>query len=193
MKLDETGLSTLKTDALYSYQLPSKSNFFVKNRYMKHPFYHYDVFGIFMENSIHALCVIRPIFQNNTTILRIVDFIGSNEIISSLKFFIFEVLRYYQAEYIDLYSYGIPSELLQRAGFVDRHKIPNLVVPDYFEPFVRRNVELSFAYKCNNSTAAMVRLFKGDGCDQDRPNILDIQERRGETPILLAKLARTSN
>jgi hypothetical protein len=97
-----------------------------------------------------------------------VDFIGPNETFPLLHNFVLDLLKTYNAEYLDLYSYGIPSLLLQKAGFINRQKIKGLIIPNYFEPFERKNVDLIFAYKSSQMHPA-VRLFKADG-DQDRPS-----------------------
>ena len=47
---------------------------------------------------------------------------------------------------------------------------PVVVIPNYFEPFERRNVELDFVIYTDVS-AFDFRFVKGD-CDQDRPNEL---------------------
>jgi hypothetical protein len=46
-----------------------------------------------------------------------------------------------------------------------------LVLPNYFSPFERRNVEIEFAYKVTDDTTP-VRLFRADS-DQDRPNRIE--------------------
>jgi len=117
---------------------------------------------------VQALCVIRPIFKKDSTVLRFVDFIGPNEMFPLLQRFVFDLLKANNAEYMDLYSHGIPSILLQKAGFMDRKKRKDLIIPNYFEPFERKNKDIILAYKCSLKRPA-VRLFKGDG-DQDRPS-----------------------
>ena len=46
-----------------------------------------------------------------------------------------------------------------------------LVIPNYFEPFEQKNIDIKFAYKTAQSLPP-VRLFKADG-DQDRPSELN--------------------
>ena len=48
-------------------------------------------------------------------------------------------------------------------------KVKNLVVPDYYEPFIRKNINLMYGYMCKYNKKNKVRILKGDG-DQDRPN-----------------------
>lgn len=167
-KITEAQLKDLDTKDLYSHQRPLKSDGYIKNRFINHPVYKYEVYAISKDNILQALCVIRPVFKNNSVVLRFVDFMGPNEVFSSLQDFVLYLLRTYNAEYIDLYSYGVPSILLQAAGFINRKKVENLIVPNYFEPFERKNAEIICAYK-SSQTYPSVRLFKADG-DQDRPN-----------------------
>jgi len=167
-KISEVSSFKNEIDSLGLYQLPIKSSEFIRNRYMRHPVYSYEVLGIFQGSKLYGLCVFRLIKHNEAIILRWVDFMGPNEIIAALQVPMLNIMKKYNAEYIDIYSHGIPSELLQEAGFVDRYRMDNLVVPNYFEPFEKKNVDLYFAYKaCTKNT--LVRLFKSDG-DQDRPN-----------------------
>ena len=57
---------------------------------------------------------------------------------------------------------GIPKETVRR-------KISNLIVPDYYEPFLRKNINLMYGYMCRYEKENKLRILKGDG-DQDRPN-----------------------
>ena len=43
-----------------------------------------------------------------------------------------------------------------------------IIVPNYFEPFEKKNVKLEIAYKSKSDNYVA---FKGDS-DQDRPNVL---------------------
>ena len=177
-KLTEKDLDDLDTEALYLHQLPLKSDTYIKNRFMNHPVYRYDVYAVSKDNKSQALCVIRPIFREDAVVLRFVDFIGPNEAFSLMHDLVLDLLKAYNAEYLDLYSHGIPSILIQEAGFIDRRKIDGLIVPDYFEPFERKNVNVIFDYKCSRTHPA-VRLFKADG-DRDRPNRIQRALVRGK-------------
>jgi len=167
-KLTKKHLYDLDTKDLYLYQWPLKSDTYIKNRFMIHPVYRYEVYAISKDNMVQALCVIRPIFRKDSVVLRFVDFIGPNEAFALLHDFVLDLLKTYNAEYLDLYSYGIPSALLQEAGFINRKEVKSLIIPNYFEPFERKNVDIRCAYK-SQQTYPPVRLFKADG-DQDRPN-----------------------
>ena len=65
---------------------------------------------------------------------------------------------------------GIPNSILKKSGFVSVYHIKNLVAPNYFEPFVKKNITLNFAILKKKNTKFY--LFRGD-CDQDRPNIIN--------------------
>ena len=144
-------MQTLNTKDLYLHQTPIKSNTYIKNRFLNHPVYKYKVYAIFKKDRILALCVIRPILHEGITVLRIVDFIGANKSFALLSDFILAMLKEYDAEYIDLYSHGVQLELLKQAGFINREKVEGLVIPNYFEPFEQKNIDLKFAYKTDKS------------------------------------------
>jgi hypothetical protein len=51
-------------------------------------------------------------------------------------------------------------------GFFPLEK--DIIIPHYFEPFLKKNISLDYAYI--NKTEESYTLFKADG-DQDRPNL----------------------
>ena len=72
---------------------------------------------------------------------------------------------------MDIYSYGISKKILKKAGYINRYNVKNLIVPNYFEPFVRENVDIFCAFK-TSLNKKKIKLFKGDG-DGDRPSIIN--------------------
>ena len=74
-----------------------------------------------------------------------------------------------QAEYIDFYNAGIDDDDLRKSGFKRRIPNDNTVIPNYFEPFAKENVEISFVIRL--PAGKKYRVVKGDS-DQDRPNII---------------------
>ena len=171
-KLTIKQLRDLETKILYLYQLPLKSDTYIINRYMNHPVYKYEIYAILKDSIVKALCVIRPIIKEDSVVLSCVDFIGPNEAFPLLRDLILYLLKEYNAEYFDLYSYGIPKKFIKKAGLLNREAVKNLIVPGHFEPFEKKNVEIGFGFK-SLQTDIPVRLFKGDG-DSDRPS--EIQE-----------------
>ena len=112
----------------------------------------------------------RKVKIGNANALRIIDFIGKQNEFSNIGKLIIYLFTKHKSEFIDIYSYGINVKYMKRAGFVDRRKINNLIVPDYYEPFVRKNINLMYGYICKHDKNKKVRILKGDG-DQDRPSI----------------------
>tara|TARA_B100000029_G_scaffold489450_1_gene547228 strand:- start:327 stop:581 length:255 start_codon:yes stop_codon:yes gene_type:complete len=80
------------------------------------------------------------------------------------------LLIQYNAEYIDFYNFGIEKRVLVSNGFIKREPKSDIVIPNYFEPFQKKNVDLYFAFKCNKKYRFIIN--KGDG-DQDRPSIIE--------------------
>ena len=67
-------------------------------------------------------------------------------------------------------NFSLSTENLEASNFILRQAFDDLVVPHYFEPFVRENIDLNYAIRLRSDTDLNnVRLFKGDG-DQDRPS-----------------------
>ena len=56
--------------------------YFIK-RFIQHPFYDYTVYGIVQEETVCALLAIRVVRHNDSTVLRIVDFIGNAKSLST--------------------------------------------------------------------------------------------------------------
>ena len=76
-------------------------------------------------------------------------------------------------EYIDIYEVGIEDEILENSGFIERVEEDSNIIPNYFEPFIQKNIEIYYMSNCNSK----FRMFKGDG-DQDRPSI--VKEKKDE-------------
>ena len=144
-----------------------KSSSFFINKYLDHPIYKYKIFHIENSSREFALMVIRKIKINNTNILRIIDFEGNEALISYIGMFLLNLLDKENSEYIDFMQYGIKNSYFFDAGFKLLNYNQNDMVPNYFEPFVKKNINLLFAYKTPQNKK--IRIFKGDG-DQDRPN-----------------------
>ncbi len=170
--ITESDFKCLDTSEIYLHQIPSKSDAYIVNRFMNHPIYEYHVYAITDADQVLAICVIRPVVQDSSIVLRFVDFMGPNDVFALLGQFVHSLLNEYEAEYLDFYSHGIPIECIEKAGFLNRQEYDDLIIPDYFEPFERKNIDLRYAYKITESQED-VRLFKSDG-DQDRPSIIGV-------------------
>ena len=158
--------------SLFKHQYPKKSKTYILNRYLKNPFYDYKVFLVKNKNR-HVLFVIRLIEVKNTRIIKLIDFIGSEENISFCGPFFENILNKFYAEYLDFYSYGIKEKYLINAGFKNRYN-KKIIIPDHFEPFENKNIDINFAFKFKSEKIKKkyfkkVRFCKGDG-DMDRPS-----------------------
>lgn len=154
-----------ESDLLICYR-PYKSVDFFKNRYENHPIYSYRFLGLFQKNSLNAVLAVREIVVGNAKVLRIIDAIGElkGDIYASAQ----TIMHSAGYEYVDMLNYGIDTKVITGMGFslLDPYK-NEPIIPNYFEPFVKRNVIFEISYKAKFPYVA----FKGDA-DQDRPNIL---------------------
>lgn len=73
--------------------------------------------------------------------IRIVDFYGEVQVFSAFIEHLEKVMKSSKAEYIDLYCAGLNADLVEQAGFSKVNQ--NVVIPNYFEPLVRKNCTIS--------------------------------------------------
>lgn len=158
-------LNNLELETAYK---PIKTIKYLFNKYQQHPIYNYSFYGIFDNDSIKALFVIRKIELFNSSCLRIIDCIGDLSGIGSLYPEFQKLLKHENAEYIDFYNYGINPSVFQSLGFDFIREDDKNIIPNYFEPFEKKNITLECAF---NSTDPDYVFFKGDS-DQDRPNLI---------------------
>lgn len=150
----------------YASLYPYKDEWYIEKRYFNHPIYHYLVYGIKVGTEIEGLLVMREIEQNAVKILRIIDFIGKKCVLAKVGQEVQRLMDEKKVEYVDFYEYGIEDEFMEAAGFVKKEENDKNIIPNYFEPFVCKNVDLWFHSPYQNFT-----VFKGDA-DQDRPNMI---------------------
>ena len=151
--------------------IPVKSSLYFINRYIRHPFYDYTLLRITNSRTESCVIVYRLVKISDSRAVRIVDFAGNPFAITGATAVFQDILQEHDAEYIDFYNYGIPEDVLKNAGFLLRGSDTSIVVPNYFEPFERRNIDIMFAYKIFSEKPYTYTVCKGDA-DQDRPNLL---------------------
>lgn len=152
-----------------SQKVPIKSFEFIRHRYFNHPVYVYVIYGIFDKlGCLKSAIVSREIEINNRKILRIIDYIGETQYIENIGSALQQLLKEHQYEYLDFYEYGIEESILYDAGFVLREEEDINIIPNYFEPFMKKNINIDFY---TSEKTGRVVIFKGDG-DQDRPNFM---------------------
>ncbi len=165
IKIEET-ISLIKTP--YSKYNPAKSKIYFINKYIKNPFYKYTFLNIKRDGKTIFFFVVRKIkIKNKPKIIRIVDFCGNLD----KKIYVGNIIKKYlevnNFEYIDFLCIGLKNHLLKRIGF--NLKKTNQLIPNYFEPFIKKNITLELCIFINNFKDCI--FFKGDG-DQDRPKLI---------------------
>jgi len=148
-------------------QIPSKSHRYFLNRYFAHPAYNYHVYGVVSHDSIVGVLVLRLVSHNSGHALRIVDYCGDIDGLSGTFKAFRALLQIHKAEYVDFYNIGIEEKILTDSGFIKRDSTADIIIPNYFEPFEKRNIDLDYAYKCDKNLDFSI--CRGDS-DQDRPN-----------------------
>lgn len=162
-EIDSDALEEVKIKAFYR---PFKSVQYIINRYAKHPIYKYKFLGVYKDEKLKTLLVIRALNVNGAKAIRIVDAIGQLQ--GSLYDEFQAYLKESGAEYIDFMNYGIDEDVFYQMGFRKLDLDGDLIIPNYFEPFEQRNVKIDIAWKADYEGYVA---FKGDS-DQDRPNVL---------------------
>ena len=153
-----------------------KSYEYFKKIYLNNLYYKYIVLGLKSENlEIKTIVVLREIEINSKKCIRIIDIIGKEELLPILNNYIEEKFIDEMYEYIDLYEIGLNEKVLETMGFLERKENDLNIIPNYFEPFEQKNIEIYYASSADKS----YRIFKGDG-DQDRPSVLKSKEKKIE-------------
>jgi hypothetical protein len=149
----------------YSWRIPFKDGWYVRRRYFEHPIYHYQVWGTTdPEGNVTCLLVGREVEQNSARALRVVDCLGDIDSLEGMGGAFERLVDEGGYEYADLYCCGVSERLLESAGLLRKDPDDKNIIPNYFEPYIQKNITLYYSVNYENAT-----LFKGDA-DQDRPN-----------------------
>ncbi|GAB2468102.1 hypothetical protein [Jatrophihabitans fulvus] len=149
--------------------VPAKSWTYIATRYLAHPWYRYVVRAVRLDGALVAVVVWRAVAAEDTTVLRIVDIVGDTAWLAHATHALQQEVVAAGAEYLDLVHWGVdPSHL---AAWVSPADTEGLVLPNYFAPFERRNVEIGMAVRLfdDDPAGAALHLYRADS-DQDRPN-----------------------
>lgn len=148
-----------------SKQLLSKDYSYIEKRYFNHPIYHYDMWKVVDTNGYsQSVLITREEVMEEYKMCKIVDHYGRMEDLGKIAAALDILMKKREYEYVDIYSFGIPVEIYEQGGFVRCDTADENIIPNYFHPFVRKNIPLRLV----DSGVKGVRLFRGDG-DQDRP------------------------
>lgn len=151
----------------HAHRMPRKSRAYLHGRYAVHPRYRYGFHAIMEADHAHGLLVTRAANANGTNAIRIVDVVGEPAALAGLSEELQSLLRSANAEYLDLWNFGWSEDTFARAGLLRLDPEGTTIVPNYFEPFVRKNVTIHVAYKALPGFTYVA--FRGDA-DQDRPS-----------------------
>jgi len=152
-------------------KIPYKDKLYLKHRYFEHPFYQYNIYAL-QKKEMCSFIVMREIEVNGSKMAKIIDFIGEDEDLIGLSRSWDILMEKNGYEYIDLYCYGISEDILYKSGFVERKSSDENIIPNYFEPYELRNVEIYFV----SNVLEGLHLYRGDG-DQDRPSFYKIDNK----------------
>ena len=173
LNIEDSNLTLIKIDNLSVLKLshkykPEKTIDYLINRYQKHPVYKYFFYGLRNhKNNIQCVFIIRKQIYSDRSCLRIVDIYGDIDNIESLKKQFENLLSMEDSEYIDVLNYGISETTFKKIGFSKLDfSSDNIIIPNFFQPFVQKNIEIEFSYISKYDDFV---IFRGDG-DQDRPS-----------------------
>ena len=163
-------LNLINYQELKNYNFYKSPEYFNK-RYFKHPYYKYHI--LVKSKNTNSILVYRIVKENGENCIRIIDFLGDEKGFNELANYLVEKMFQEKHEYIDIYEIGLEDSTLKNMGFIERTEDDINIIPNYFEPFVQKNIEIYYMSNCKDK----FRMFKGDG-DQDRPSI--VKEKKDE-------------
>ena len=136
---------------------------YILARYGNHPVYVYRFLSVVVSGESKALIVLRKIFVNESSCLRVTEFVGLEDSEFDLSAPVQKLLQSEGSEYLDLLIGGVDDSSITALGFVDSTE--ENYVPHLFEPFSRERATVSFAVFDRRE----LLILKGDS-DLDRPN-----------------------
>ena len=149
----------------YSECIPYKDEWYVNHRFFQHPIYKYQVYGIPDKNSVvDAVFVMREERIEERIAVRIVDYLGNQQLFENMGSFFENLLNKQGYEYADFYCDGFDEEQIKKAGFKLLDDNDTNIIPNYFHPMVKENIDIWVS-----STFDKALFTKADS-DQDRPN-----------------------
>jgi hypothetical protein len=166
---EEQLVEQLSDIRLFRNKTQKDSDYFIA-RFVHHPKFKYRFLGIYQGQELVAFMVIRTVEHNQCTALRVVDIQGDLTSIVQVTGSLLDLLVSGKHEYLDIMQYGMSEPELIEAGFIKVGEDEHIIVPDYFQPYVQKNIPIFFARQSCETEESFL-LFKGDA-DQDRPNFM---------------------
>lgn len=153
------------TEDMLADLIMSKDYSYITKRYFEHPVYQYDIWKVIdREKNVSSVLITRDETVNDRAICKIIDFYGKESDLGEITAALDRLMRERNYEFVDIYSFGVPTRLYERAGFCRCDETSENIIPNYFHPFEKRNITLRMI----EPAFPNLRLFRGDG-DQDRP------------------------
>lgn len=146
---------------------PEKSKKFLKNRYLTYPYFKYYCYEIYKNNKAVAIIIFRKLENKGNNIIKIIDYIGEDQNLKFINKLLIYLMKKFESECIDFYSFGIEQKYFKDTPFLNIINYQDIIIPEWFNPFLKKNIDYHYAIKCLNNSS--IRLFKGDG-DRDRIN-----------------------
>ena len=126
-------------------------SYFIK-RYTLHPYYKYKIYLIYSLNRVLGFFVTRICEFRKKKALRIVDFFGHDEALIGINDPLQKLIININAEYADFYEYAIDSSIMLQTGLLKNNFDNKIIIPNHFEPFLKKNICLKWSVKSNNSS-----------------------------------------
>lgn len=145
---------------------PYKDIWYLTRRYFEYPRQEYQVWGGWLDGVCRVLFCVRPVEVNGVTVLRLCDVVGQPSLLPQFGDALDKLIAEFDAEYMDVYCWGLADESLTLAGFCERKEEDETLIPHYLTPPLYENVD----FYLFTSQPAGFTMFRADG-DQDRPNI----------------------
>jgi hypothetical protein len=164
----DKSLDKLMIFTSYKEKIPFKSKNYIIKRYLNHPYFIYNFHEVYRDNSFLGIVISREVKHLKGKALRIIDLLADDKYISKIinEFAIILTQSLRKYEYIDVYGSNLDMKILKMGNYELISDSPKIIVPDYFSPFEKRNIDIFF-FSTNDKP---VCLFKGDS-DQDNPRI----------------------
>ncbi len=147
--------------------VPSKDYRYIKWRYFDHPIFNYDLWKIVnLEGCPEGILITREEYANDARICKIVDLYGRSELFEKLTTAFDKLMIEKDYEFIDVYSYGVLTEIYEKAGMLRCDVNSENIIPNYYQPYTPVNSDIMLV----PPGVPNARIFRGDS-DQDKPRL----------------------
>jgi len=153
----------------YQNIVPFKDLSYIQKRFVNHPIYSYDIYTVKKEKRIENIFICRSVDTVDSKAYRIVDFYGFENNMDSIVRFLSTFIIENKYEYFDFLCHGFNKDKMLSAGLYKVDFESEVVVPNFFEPFVQKNIPVYCVSDRIEESNMHFRQCKADG-DQDRPN-----------------------